>query len=162
MDQPLIPTLSPPAGRGGTPRTTPVAETPHRRWSIAGSYPAAMLACIAAITAVRVVWLAVQPAGLYPDEAQYWFWAKHLAWGYYSKPPLVAWLIALTTGIFGDSEFAVRLSAPFLHAGTAIFIYAIGARLYEPRIGFWSALGYATLPGVSVSSFIMSTDAPLV
>jgi hypothetical protein len=140
----------------------PVAETLHRRWSIAGSYPAAMLACIAAITAVRVVWLAVQPAGLYPDEAQYWFWAKRLAFGYYSKPPLVAWLIALTTGLFGDSEFAVRLSAPFLHAGAAIFIYAIGARLYQPRIGFWSALGYATLPGVSVSSFIMSTDAPLV
>jgi 4-amino-4-deoxy-L-arabinose transferase-like glycosyltransferase len=122
----------------------------------------AMLAIVAAITAVRLVWLAVQPADLYPDEAQYWFWAKHLAFGYYSKPPLVAWLIALTTGLFDNSEFAVRLAAPFLHAGTAIVLYAIGARLYEPRIGFWSALAYATLPGVSVSSFIISTDAPLV
>ena len=46
-----------------------------------------MLVCVAAITALRVVWLAVQPADLYPDEAQYWFWAKHLAFGYYSKPP---------------------------------------------------------------------------
>lgn len=82
--------------------------------------------------------------------------------GYYSKPPLVAWLIAVTTGLFGDSEFAVRLAAPLLHAGSAIFIYAIGARLYEPRVGFWSALAYATLPGASVSSFIISTDAPLL
>jgi 4-amino-4-deoxy-L-arabinose transferase-like glycosyltransferase len=120
-----------------------------------------MLVCVAAITALRVVWLAVQPADLYPDEAQYWFWAKHLAFGYYSKPPLVAWLIALTTGLFGDGEFAVRLSAPLLHAGAATLIYAIGARLYQPRIGFWSALAYATLPGASVSAFIISTDAPL-
>ena len=118
--------------------------------------------CVVAITAARLVWLATQPADLYPDEAQYWFWAKHLAWGYYSKPPLVAWLIALSTGLFGDGEFAVRLSAPLLHAGTALLVYLIAARLYQPRIGFWSALAYATLPGVSVSGFIMSTDAPLM
>jgi 4-amino-4-deoxy-L-arabinose transferase-like glycosyltransferase len=104
----------------------------------------------------------VQPADLYPDEAQYWFWAQHPAFGYYSKPPLVAWLIALTTGLFGDSEFAVRLSAPLLHAGTAGFIYAIGARLYDRRTGFWSAFAYMSLPGVSVSAFIMSTDAALL
>ncbi len=125
-------------------------------------YPAAALACVAAITAVRLAWLAVQPADLYPDEAQYWFWAKHLAWGYYSKPPLVAWLIALTTWLFGDSEFAVRLPAPLLQALTAAIVYAIGARLYGARIAFWSAIAYATLPGVSVSGFIMSTDAALL
>jgi hypothetical protein len=123
---------------------------------------AVMLVGVVAITALRLVWLWLQPYDLYPDEAQYWFWAKHLAFGYYSKPPLVAWLIALTTGLFGNSEFAIRLAAPLLHAGTAVFVYAIGARLYDPRVGLWSALAYATLPGVSVSAFIMSTDAPLL
>ena len=39
------------------------------------SYALLMLAAVAAITAARLVWLAVQPADLYPDEAQYWFWA---------------------------------------------------------------------------------------
>jgi dolichyl-phosphate-mannose-protein mannosyltransferase len=121
-----------------------------------------MLAGVAAITALRIVWLLVQPYDLYPDEAQYWFWAKHLAFGYYSKPPLVAWLIGLTTWLFGNSEFAIRLAAPLLHAGTAVFVYAIGVRLYDRRVGLWSALVYATLPGVSVSAFIMSTDAPLL
>jgi 4-amino-4-deoxy-L-arabinose transferase-like glycosyltransferase len=125
--------------------------------------PAAqMLAGVLAITALRVLWLALQPADLYPDEAQYWFWAQHPAPGYYSKPPLVAWLIALTTGLLGDSEFAIRLSAPLLHAGTAIFVYAIGTRLYDSRIGLWSALAYASLPGASISAFIISTDAPLL
>jgi 4-amino-4-deoxy-L-arabinose transferase-like glycosyltransferase len=120
------------------------------------------IAAIAALTAIRLAWIAVEPAGLYPDEAQYWDWAKHLAFGYYSKPPLVPWLIALTTAMFGNSEWAIRLSAPLLHAAAAGVIYAIGARLYDRRVGFWSALTYATLPGVSLSSFIISTDAALL
>jgi 4-amino-4-deoxy-L-arabinose transferase-like glycosyltransferase len=120
------------------------------------------LAAVAAITAARLLWLAVQSAGLYPDEAQYWFWSTQPAWGYYSKPPLIAWLIALTTVAFGDSEFAIRLSAPLLHAAAAGIVYAIGARLYDRRIGFWAALAYVTLPGVSLSAFIISTDAVLL
>jgi 4-amino-4-deoxy-L-arabinose transferase-like glycosyltransferase len=120
------------------------------------------LAAVATITAARLVWLAVQSAGLYPDEAQYWFWAQHPALGYYSKPPLVAWLIALTTAGFGDSEFAIRLAAPLLHAGAAGLVYAIAARLYDQRTGFWSALAYLTLPGVSLSAYIISTDAVLL
>src|SRR5438132_7149116 len=125
--------------------------------------PAAlMLTGVLAITGLRLLWLVFQPADLYPDEAQYWFWAQHPALGYYSKPPLVAWLIALTTNLFGDSEFAIRLSAPLLHAGTAVFVYAIGTRLYDSRVGLWSALAYASLPGASLSAFIISTDAPLL
>ena len=126
------------------------------------SYAGAMLVGVAAITGIRLLWLALQPADLFPDEAQYWVWSQQLALGYYSKPPLVAWLIALTTAIFGDSEFAVRLSAPLLHAGASILVYGIGARLYDRRVGFWSALAYASLPGVSVSAFIISTDAALL
>src|SRR5881392_138561 len=67
---------------------------------------------VGALTVARLVLIAVHPAGLYPDEAQYWFWAQTPALGYYSKPPLIAWVIALTTGLFGESEFAIRLSAP--------------------------------------------------
>src|SRR5215212_3464609 len=117
---------------------------------------------VAAITVVRLLWLAVQSADLYPDEAQYWFWAQHPALGYYSKPPLVAWVIAVTTGLFGDSEFAIRLAAPLLHAAAALLVYGTAARLYDRRVGFWAAIGYASLPGVSLSAFIISTDAVLL
>jgi 4-amino-4-deoxy-L-arabinose transferase-like glycosyltransferase len=129
---------------------------------IGRAYGTWTLAAVAAITAARLIWLVAQSAGLYPDEAQYWFWAQHPAFGYYSKPPLVAWLIWLTTAAFGDSEFAIRLSAPLLHAGAAGIVYLIAARLYDRRTGFWSALAYVTLPGVSLSAFIISTDAVLL
>lgn len=143
-----------------SPETAPGIAAESRGTFRSHAWP--MVAAVAAITAARLVWLAVQPADLYPDEAQYWFWAMHPAFGYYSKPPLVAWLIALTTAVFGDSEFAIRLSAPLLHAVAAWFVYATGVRLYDGRVGFWGALAYLTAPGVSLSAFVISTDAALL
>src|SRR6202011_3961474 len=105
-------------GRGYSPRemssgvrsAQPAALRPWVEHEIGAVRPYAvwMLAIVAAITALRLVWLALQPADFFPDEAQYWVWSQQLALGYYSKPPLVAWLIASTTGLFGDSELAVR------------------------------------------------------
>ena len=47
--------------------------------------------------------------GLMPDEAQYWTWSRSLDIGYYSKPPGIAWQIALSTSVFPYlSEFSVR------------------------------------------------------
>src|SRR5580693_8833790 len=137
-------------------RALPAASLRLLRLPLLRSPLALMFAGVLAITGLRLLWLVFQPADLYPDEAQYWFWAQHPAFGYYSKPPLVAWLIAATTGLFGDSEVAIRLSAPLLHACTAVFVYAIGSRLYDARVGLWSALAYASLPGASISAFIIS------
>jgi 4-amino-4-deoxy-L-arabinose transferase-like glycosyltransferase len=127
-----------------------------------GAPVAAMLAGLALITGLRLAWLWLDPAGLYPDEAQYWFWAKHPALGYFSKPPLVAWLIALTTALLGDGEFAIRLAAPLLTAGAALFVYAIGARLYGRPTGAWAAIAYASLPGAAVGARVIATDAPML
>src|SRR6202158_6002678 len=115
-----------------------------------------------AITVLRLVWLVGNPINLYPDEAQYWLWSRHLAFGYFSKPPLLPWLIALTTALFGEDEFAIRIASPLLHLATGLVVYAIAQRLYDARTACWSAVLYATLPAVSLSSAIMSTDVPLM
>lgn len=120
------------------------------------------MAVVGLLTALRLLWLSATPLDLYGDEAQYWIWAQAPAFGYYSKPPLVAWAIALSTGLFGDGEFAVKLPSALFHAGTALVLYAIGRDLGGPRVGFWSAVLWATTPAVSLSSLIISTDPPLL
>jgi 4-amino-4-deoxy-L-arabinose transferase-like glycosyltransferase len=115
-----------------------------------------------AVTVLRLVWLAGDPIDLYPDEAQYWLWSRHLAFGYFSKPPLLPWIIAATTAIFGEDEFAIRVASPLIHLATGLVVYAIARRLYDARTACWSAVLYATLPAVSLSSAIMSTDVPLM
>src|SRR5262245_30331507 len=78
----------------------------------------ALLICAAAVA--RLVYLASPAAlDLAPDEAHYWDWSRHLDWSYYSKGPLVAWLIragcelagAWSQQLVGSEMLAVRLPA---------------------------------------------------
>jgi 4-amino-4-deoxy-L-arabinose transferase-like glycosyltransferase len=115
-----------------------------------------------AVTLARLLWLAAGTTDLYPDEAQYWLWSRVPDWGYFSKPPLVAWAIAATTALLGDGTFGVRAAAPLFHLGTSLLLYAIARRLYEPRTACWASVSFLTLPGISVSALIISTDVPLL
>jgi hypothetical protein len=121
-----------------------------------------VLALIGALVAIRTGMVIASPLEIGPDEAQYWRWSGTLDFGYYSKPPLIAWVIALSTSMFGDSEWAIRLLAPALHGIAAFFLYLLGARAFDRRIGAWSAAIYLLMPGVFLSSAIMSTDVVLL
>jgi hypothetical protein len=41
------------------------------------------LILVGVLTVLRVVALFVTPLELYPDEAQYWLWSRHLDFGYF-------------------------------------------------------------------------------
>ena len=96
----------------------------------------------AALTMARLVALFRTPLELYPDEAQYWLWSRTLAFGYFSKPPLIAWAIAGTTALGGDSEPWVRLPAVLFQAGAVLLVYALAKRLYNSRAGLAAAALY--------------------
>jgi hypothetical protein len=119
------------------------------------------IALIALMTLGRIVSLIFSPITLVADETQYWIWSHEFDWGYYSKPPMIAWLIAVSTSVFGDSEAAIRFPVPLLHAATASFLYLSGQRLWDSRTGFWVALVYLTMPAIWLSSGIISTDVLL-
>jgi 4-amino-4-deoxy-L-arabinose transferase-like glycosyltransferase len=125
-------------------------------------YARLLVYCLAPLTLFRLVTLVFSQTELFFDEAQYWFWSRELAFGYYSKPPLIAWIIRGATELCGQGEACIRAPAPLLHAATALVVFALGRQLYNVRTGFWAGLVYATLPGVSLSSSLISTDAPLL
>ncbi len=119
-------------------------------------------AILLALTALRVAGLLLSPLDLHGDEAQYWAWSRTLDWGYFSKPPLVAWAIAATTGLFGNDEWAVRLAAPLAHGAAAWVLFLLARRIYGPAAGVWAALGWALMPGVWLSSAVIATDGLLL
>ncbi|MEL7232639.1 MAG: glycosyltransferase family 39 protein, partial [Pseudomonadota bacterium] len=51
---------------------------------------------------------------------------------------------------------------PFLHAGAACFTFLTARRLYGAQAGFWAAMLYLLMPGVTLSSTLISTDALLL
>ena len=104
----------------------------------------------------------MSPLNIGPDEAQYWRWSTELDWGYYSKPPLIAWMISLTTNLFGHSEWAIRFFAPIGHGLVAFFLFLLGKKAFDVRTGSWAAIIYLLMPAVSLSSNIISTDGLLL
>ena len=120
------------------------------------------LLVIAAFLVLRLAALLLSGFELTYDEAQYWAWSRHLAFGYFTKPGLIAWLIRGTTEVCGDDVACVRAPAPILHAAAAWFVFLTARRLYDGRVAFWSALAYAAMPAVSLSSLILNTDVPLL
>ncbi len=100
------------------------------------------------------------PLDLVHDEAYYWEWARRLDVCYYSKPPMVAWLIAASTSIFGDTAFAVRLPAIVLGTWGVIFVFLLARDMYGSRAGFWTTLLSLASPGSAALGLIMTIDAP--
>lgn len=115
------------------------------------------------VTAVRIGQLVLTDISLHFDEAQYWAWSRDLAWGYYSKPPLIAWIIAGVTALFGNDPWAVRLPAPVLHGLTSLVLASIAWHIWRDRaLAALCGFSYLLLPGISVSSILISTDVPLL
>ena len=83
------------------------------------------------------------------DEVYYRLFASNLQWNYFDHPPMVAWLIRLTTGnLFLDTDFFIRLGAVLSGSATLIMIYKCGKILKDERAAFWaSAIYAATLYG---------------
>ena len=128
----------------------------------AGADARAAVMLAIALALARLVALFRSPLELYPDEAQYWLWSRTLAFGYWSKPPLIAWTIRAVTQIGGDAEPWVRLPATAFQAGAMLAVFAIGRRLYDSRVGLAAAALYALAPGVQLSALVVATDAPLL
>ncbi|WP_052236498.1 ArnT family glycosyltransferase [Candidatus Protochlamydia amoebophila] len=103
-----------------------------------------------------IIWGGV---GLGPDEAQYWTWSQKLDWGYYSKPPGVAWQIWLGTQLWGQTELGIRFFSliwSFLQS-YLVFVLALEAGL-KPRTAFWSGIVMAFSPIGLLGSFLAITD----
>ncbi len=111
----------------------------------------------------RLLYIASDITELAPDESYYWQWSRNLDWAYYSKGPLVAWLIRAGTMIGGHTEFGIRLPTVLLSAYTLWLSSVLYRRLFpgDDRGLFLLAIFYNTVPLVMVGSLIATIDPSL-
>ena len=121
---------------------------------------AVALALLAGLVLARLVTGFFWDVPLSIDEAQYTVWARELQPGYFSKPPVIAWAIAASTGLCGDeSATCVRMLQPLALAGAALGVMATAWQLWQSRaIALWAAAIFLSLPLVSFYSQIATTD----
>lgn len=101
--------------------------------------------------------------GLMPDEAQYWTWSKELSYGYYSKPPGIAWQIAAGCFFFGDTELGVRIGSVVLSFGMSLAVYFLSRSSgLDNNKSFWAAIAFSYCPLGVFSGFFATTDCAYV
>jgi 4-amino-4-deoxy-L-arabinose transferase-like glycosyltransferase len=101
------------------------------------------------------------PLDLAPDEAHYWDWSRQLDWSYYSKGPLVAWLIRASCSVLGESMPAVRLPAVLCGMLLLTSLYILTVQVFgRDWLGLLVVLAALTLPPVWAVSLLMTIDAP--
>lgn len=116
-------------------------------------------AIVLAATALRLVLAASLP--LVADEAYYWEWSRHLAFGYFDHPPVIAWLIAYGTALFGDTTLGVRLFPVLCGAVAAFALMDVAERLAGAAAARFASLLLAATP-FTVGFVLATPDAPLL
>jgi dolichol-phosphate mannosyltransferase len=99
---------------------------------------------------------------LLPEEAYYWTYSKHPALGYFDHPPMVAWVIALGTTLFGDTPLGVRFATILLWLATAGFLFLTGRMWFGRRVALMATLLYTLLPIYVGTGLLVTPDAPLL
>jgi len=107
-------------------------------------------------------YLHITPYDLSPDEAYYWTWSKKLSLGYYSKPPMVAFLIKVGTFLGGDKAIFVRIFAPILWALSGICFFYLARNLFGVEVAFRAFMLSLLTLLTPLMGFVMTIDPPLV
>jgi hypothetical protein len=124
--------------------------------AVPAAQPAASVsACLALLAASAGVRLALAlGTDIYFDEAYYWQWARHLAWGYYDHPPLVAWLIAAAD---------IRATALLCGAGTVAAVWGLARDVHGSREAAWRAAAlWSVVPAGILGGVWATPDSPLL
>ena len=110
--------------------------------------------------ALRLLYLGIP--NLMPEEAYYWNYSQHPAFGYRDHPPMVGVLIWITTRIGGNTEFAVRAGALACWVVGAFFAYRLASNLFGRLSAKLTLVMFSFVPAFFATGFVMTPDAPLI
>ena len=117
-----------------------------------------VLLSVIVLILARFIAAAILP--LSADEAYYWLWSRHLDWGYYDHPPLIAFAIRAGTGMFGEIPFGVRLMGLLASIVASIAVWRAGAVLLKnEKAGGYACLFFNLSLMVAVETMAATPDA---
>ena len=121
---------------------------------------AIILLTVAAV--LRLLIALTAPVDLSGDEAYYWEWGRHLDWGYFSKPPLIGWLMGLAGWMFSNSEWGIRFMAVAFGTAGLFLLQDLTRLMFGERAGFWALAAIILTPANAAGNLIFTIDAPLL
>ena len=110
-------------------------------------------------------WRAMVAAGvsLSVDESYYVAWSKSPDFGYWTKPPMIAWTIGAARMLCGESAGCVRLVPVIAFPLSTLLMFVLARRLaFTEWQACVAALAFATLPMTSFYGVAATTDGLLL
>ncbi len=98
---------------------------------------------------------------LYSDETYYWVWSQKLSLSYFDHPPMVAYMIKMTT-LFSDEPFFVRLPAVLLVSATAYILYKLACKMFDEKSAIYTFYIFLSTVFVLAASTVIAPDIPLM
>ena len=114
------------------------------------------------IVRVGVMLLFVSGADLAGDEAYYWDWGRRPDWCYFSKPPMIGWMMGVIGWITGNAEWGIRFAALLLGTATLVVIHRIALVLFDARTAFLTAVLVLLTIANAGLNLLLTIDAPLL
>ncbi len=133
----------------------------HERYK-ENPYSTALFVFLIVLCLFRIYYIQNGPLDLSPDEAHYWEWSRRLDLSYYSKGPMIAYLIRVGTMVLGDNVFGIRIMAVIFSALSSIIIYLLGKSIYGEQVGLFSAVLIQIIPLFATFGIIFTIDSPLI
>ena len=103
------------------------------------------------------LWLAAR-LPISGDEALMWYWTKWPDWCFVEHPGLMPAITGLTTGLFGDHLWSVRLGAVIFSALLAVVAFRMTATLRDRATGWLVAAALSVNPLVMAAGLLQLTD----
>jgi undecaprenyl-diphosphatase len=138
-----------------------------------------LFAGLTAISVFRIFYILHGPLDLSPDEAHYWEWSRRLDLSYYSKGPMVAYLIYLGTHLFGNTVLGIRVLAVIFSALSSLYIFklvnsmygndSLGHSITTPQCPAWqrsaalqAAFAFQAVPLFAAFGVLFTIDSPFI
>lgn len=128
-----------------------------------------LLSFLFVMSVFRIYYILHGPLDLSPDEAHYWEWARRLDLSYYSKGPMIAYLIYISTSIFGDTVFGIRIMAVIFSALSSVYLFRLINYMYVEQkpennqsVALSSALLLQIIPMFAPFGVIFTIDSPFI
>jgi undecaprenyl-diphosphatase len=99
--------------------------------------------------------------GLGDDEAHYWQYSQNISLSYYDHPSMIAYLIRLSTYVFGNTVLGVRMVAISCFFFTCFFLFLLIEKMYNTKTAFYTILLIQIIPVFFIGSIISIPDVAL-
>lgn len=94
---------------------------------------------------------------VHDDEAYYWLFSKHLDWGFFDHPPMVAVFVKISDFLFNGA-----LSIRGLTVVTSVLVWYLFVSLLQNKSIRWLGVSFLALPILQLYGFITTPDVPLI